>query len=362
MGNEFGNISWGHAISRDLYHWEHLPVALAATDGKMIFSGCVVFDEQNTFGHEKGAALVAIYTEHLFQNETQYSQSIAFATSHDEGLTWDMSYKERLQHNRSNDFRDPKVFWYAPQRKWVMLLALSLEYKIEFYESHNLRDWQYTGCFTAKAPCHNSWECPDLFSLKDESGIEKWVLTLSGDHPNGKDWGMFYFLGDFDGKTFHTSMPHQWLDFGADFYAGITFEGMSEKVLLAWCGNWAYVKDIATSGHLGRMSSPRKLELKDKVLFQEVLHQERSDQGPSPCVFNGPISKPLNLTLEDKVNIIIARNGISIDRSKSPLFAKLKDHQQISRPMDITQAQVFFSDHVLEILLNQGSHVFTLTI
>ena len=353
FANEFGHISWGHAVSEDLIYWEHLPVALPASDGKMIYSGCVVFDAQNSFGHPDGPALVAIYTEHSFKSEADYHQKIALATSHDEGLTWDMSHTERLDHPEHSDFRDPKVFWYAPEQKWVMIVAISLEYSLLFYESKNLKDWTETGSFTAATPKNHSWECPDLFTLTDEvTGKEKWVLTLSGDHPDGKGWGMYYFVGHFDGKAFHTDPPHKWLDYGHDFYAGITFEGLADKVLLGWCGNWAYAQDMPGHGMTSMMSLARKLSLRNGSLFQSVY-----PEGIAEPVFEGKITKAHHFSYNSRQGSIlvnISPSHISVDRSGSRAFSGHPNYQKLDYAFSITQATIYQQPGIVEVFLNQG--------
>ena len=359
--NEFGNIGWGHAISEDLFHWEHLPIALPASEGKMIFSGCMVSDEQNCFAHPDGPALVAIYTEHLYESEEIYEQKIAYATSHDEGMTWDMSHPERLAHPNSKDFRDPKVFWYAPEEKWVMLVALSLEYRLEFYESKDLKNWTKTSEFTAPAPKNHSWECPDLFPLTDENGEEKWVLTLSGDHPDGQGWGMYYFTGAFDGSSFSSKEEHQWLDHGHDFYAGITFEGTEDQIMLAWCGNWAYAQKLANTAWVGKMSQPRKLSVREGRLCQSPYlppHVLRNSM-----VFEGKITREESWQLSkadgSSLKLLISPDKITLDRTESKLLSSHTELLHLDYDLEIQTAALYRHDDLVEVFLNEGAFVIT---
>ncbi len=359
-GKEFGNISWGHAKSEDLINWEHLPIALQATEGKMIFSGSVVFDKQNTLNHPSGPSLVAFYTEHLFESEDKYSQSIAMAVSHDSGLTWNMDDPFTLKHNQSNDFRDPKVFWYEEEKKWVMLVALSLEYRIEFYESKNLKDWRLTGSFTSSGPNKNTWECPDLFPLLNELGHQQWVLTLSGDHPDGKGWGMFYFVGDFNGKQFECSHNYEWLDYGHDFYAGITFEGLSDRVMLGWCGNWAYAKDTIPKSS-SNLSLPRRLSLKENRLRQKIALDSHLLE--DLIIHQSEPIDHLKFTIANKkgepIDIELSPKNIIIDRSESQLYSTLKTYNQLSYQIDIQEISIYQDNDILEIFINDGEFVIT---
>ena len=368
FANEFGNISWGHAVSEDLQHWEHWPLALPASEGKMIYSGCVVYDESNSLAHPKGPALVALYTEHLYESEELYSQSIRIATSHDEGMTWDMSHPEKLT-GPENDFRDPKVFWHKPSGKWVMVVALPKKYRVLFYTSLDLRHWQKTGEFTAAAPKGQFWECPDLFPLNDENGNERWVLTLSGANPDEQTWGMFYFTGDFDGKAFTPTNPPlvspsgdakeledvKWLNYGHDFYAGITFEGTKERIMLAWTGNWAYAMQVPNQGWKSLMSLPRKLSLKNGKLVQSPITSEDIK------VFDGPISEEKSFRFEVEGNrsieLLISPEQINLKREGTNLGGD--KHKELSYSFAIEHAKVYAEEGILEVFLNGGEWVLT---
>ena len=146
FGDTWGHMSWGHAVSRDLVRWKHLPVALAEENGVMIFSGSAVVDHNNTSGlcrnddpNDK-SCLVAIYTGHT---ETNQSQNIA--VSNDRGRTWTKYRGNPVLDIGYKDFRDPKVFWHEPTKTWVMVVALAQERKVRFYGSRNLREWQRLG-------------------------------------------------------------------------------------------------------------------------------------------------------------------------------------------------------------------------
>ena len=139
FGNIWGHMSWGHAVSKDLVKWEHLPLALAEENDVMIFSGSTVVDWNNSsgLGIDNKPPLIAIYTGHEEENKKQY-QSIAY--SNDKGRTWTKYDQNPVLDVDMKDFRDPKVFWYAPEEKWVMVVALSLERKLHLYSSKNLKE------------------------------------------------------------------------------------------------------------------------------------------------------------------------------------------------------------------------------
>ena len=120
---EWENMSWGHAVSKDLIHWEELPVVLLPDTLGAIFSGTAVIDYKNTsgFGRDGIPPMIAIYTAHSSDNERQ-----CIAYSLDKGRTF-TKYKgnpvidSKAKWN-STDLRDPKVFWYEPSGHWVLVL------------------------------------------------------------------------------------------------------------------------------------------------------------------------------------------------------------------------------------------------
>lgn len=207
FGDRWGHMSWGHAVSRDLVHWEELPVALAEADGIMIFSGSAVVDWQNTsgFGRDGQPPLVAIYSGHYTGRPLQ-NQQIAYST--DRGRTWTKYAGNPVLDVGMADFRDPKVMWHAPTARWIMTVALPAEHKVHFYASPNLKEWKYSGEFGPAGAVDGIWECPDLFPLVTSTGETKWVLivNLNPGGPAGGS-GCQYFVGEFDGQRFQADPP-----------------------------------------------------------------------------------------------------------------------------------------------------------
>ncbi len=219
FGDRWGHMSWGHAVSRDLVHWEHLPVALFEEGGVMIFSGSAVVDWRNTsgFGRPGRPPLVAIYTGHHTDKPRQ-NQHIAWSL--DRGRTWTKYAGNPVLDIGEADFRDPKVFWHAPTRRWVMVVAWPVQRKVRFYASPNLKEWTHLSDFGPAGSTAGIWECPDLFPLpvqRDRPGdpressraerpasrTSRWVLIVnvgSGAPAGGS--GCQYFVGDFDGTRF----------------------------------------------------------------------------------------------------------------------------------------------------------------
>ena len=258
-GSKWGNMNWGHAISKDLVNWEHRPVAIAPDALGTIFSGSAVVDHNNTAGFGAGA-IIAIYT----QNSDRQVQSIAYST--DNGRTFTKYENNPVLVSEARDFRDPKVFWYEATKRWIMVLAVGQEMQI--FSSPNLKDWAFESSFGEGYGAHgNVWECPDLFELPVEGTNEKkWVLLCSlGDGPFG-DSATQYFIGSFDGKKFSCdNQPNvtKWMDWGKDHYATVTWSNApaGRAIALAWMSNWQYANDVPTRQYRSANSVPRDLSL-----------------------------------------------------------------------------------------------------
>jgi sucrose-6-phosphate hydrolase SacC (GH32 family) len=204
FGNQWGHMSWGHAVSPDMVHWKHLPLALPEADGVMIFSGSAVVDWNNSSGFGKNGKppMVAIYTGCRADSDGVQFECIAY--SNDKGRTWTKYAGNPVINRNSKDFRDPKVQWYAPTKSWIMTVSLSAEHKVCFYGSQNLKDWTLLSQFGPAGATGGVWECPDLFELPVPGTNEKrWVLAVNinpGSIAGGS--GGQYFIGQFDGKKF----------------------------------------------------------------------------------------------------------------------------------------------------------------
>jgi fructan beta-fructosidase len=287
-----GSIGWGHAISRDLIHWEHLPIAIPFADGVMAFSGSAVVDHHNSsgFGVNGKPPLVLIFTGHIDAKQIQ-DQRLAF--SNDLGRTWTIYEGNPVLDIGQKNFRDPKVFWHAPSKRWVMLLALANDCKLQFYGSSSLRDWTHLSDWGPYSSHEWNWEVPELFELpvleantdgsSDLIGETRWVLKVDvgTGGPFGGSAGM-YFLGRFDGERFIADDPNlnletaaNWLDFGKDFYAPITFANLPDDRLiwLGWMNNWQYAAQTPTAPWRGAMSIPRDIELKRFSGGLELIQQ-----------------------------------------------------------------------------------------
>jgi len=278
-GLDHGNISWGHASSVDLLRWDQHAVAIRYDESEQIFSGSVVVDTHNSsaLGRKGIAPMVAIYTS--ARTDDVQAQSLAFSI--DGGESWSKYANNPVLDRGSADFRNPKVFRYEGRSGsyWVLVAVEAVERRVLFYRSDDLIDWTYSSSYGPAGAVGGVWECPDLFPLPldgDESRV-RWVLIISV-NPGGVAGGSGtqYVVGDFDGYRFHADETHpqvdaldpalrglNWLDYGRDCYAGVTFNGTpaDERVLMAWMGNWDYASALPAAQWRGAMTVARRLTL-----------------------------------------------------------------------------------------------------
>ncbi len=255
----WGPMHWGHAVSRDLVTWKHLPIALEPDALGTIFSGSAIIDEHNTadFGRD---ALIAVYTS---AGGVQQAQSVA--ASLDGGRTFTKYTGNPVLPYNTNyrDFRDPKVFWHDATSKWIMALATGGT--ISLYGSPDLKEWEKLSEFGEGVGAHYGvWECPDLFPLEWNGGT-KWVLLVSlGSIPN-VGTATQYFIGDFDGTTFCAdNLPYPlWIDYGRDNYAGVTWNNTPDgrRLFIGWMSNWYYANNVPSVKFRGAMTLVRELSL-----------------------------------------------------------------------------------------------------
>lgn len=276
----WGPMHWGHAVSRNLVHWEHLPIALSPDELGMIFSGSAVIDWHNTAGFGKDA-MVAIFTHHDPESLRQ-SQSLAYSL--DCGRSWTKYSGNPVVEPLPGitDFRDPKVIWYDAgdgSGHWVMALAVGTA--VDFYTSANLIEWEMSGRFGyGYGSTAGVWETPDFFKLTVKNGSTTyWVLSvgvIEGGPAGGS--GTQYFVGNFDGKNFTAHYEREtvlWADHGADFYAVQAWNNMPDgrRVWLAWMNNWQYGLHTPVTTWRGTMTLPREVGLVETASGPRLLQR-----------------------------------------------------------------------------------------
>jgi len=294
VGEGWGNMSWGHATSTDLFDWTEQPLAIGQTfddrgrNVEDVFSGSVVVDHGNTsgFGSLDAPPLVAVYTSAytLFHPDRAGLQAQSLAYSNDSGATWTSYRGNPVVDRGSTEFRDPKVFRYHGEEPgeewWIMVAVEAVDRQVVVYRSGNLRDWEHVSTFGPAGAVGGVWECPDLFELPVDGDprTTRWVLVVSV-NPGGVagGGGVQYFVGDFDGTTFvpqPTTGP-SWVDWGRDHYAAVSFNEVADgrRIMIAWMCDWTYAADLPITPWRSHMSLPRQVSLSDATDSVELRQQ-----------------------------------------------------------------------------------------
>ena len=267
-GSKWGNMHWGHSVSKDLVHWTHEQPAIARDTMGHIFSGSCVVDHNNTAGFGKDA-IIAFYTSHknLPGNHQRQQQCIAYSLDNGRTYTKYEGNPVLTPFDGLENFRAPKVFWYAPQNKWVMIV--SADKNMRFYESKDLKKWSYMSEWGAGyGPQPNQFECPDFFEMAVDGNAQqkKWVMIVNinpGFAYGGS--GTMYFVGQFDGHKFTCdTAPNdvKWLDWGKDHYATVTYSNTPGRIIaMPWMSNWQYANLTPTQQFRSQNALPRELKL-----------------------------------------------------------------------------------------------------
>ena len=399
----WGPMHWGHAVSEDLLHWEHLPVALYPDELGCIFSGSCVLDRANVsgLGSIENPPLIAVYTNHRISDHLE-QQSIAYSLDYEH---FEKYYGNPVIPNKGKpDFRDPKVFFNPVKNCYSLVLAAGS--RVEFYSSENLKDWKKTGDF--EAGIHGLGgicECPDCFPLMTEEG-EKWILIISMILPPeqvGKDKDCFhrmshitqYYVGTFDGNTFHDTecsalplLP----DYGTDNYAAVTFQNLEEKVMLGWADNWDYAAQAPTDadGFRGQMTLAREMKLVktaqgyrlafsflgldslkasafplfpgDNRLHTQTFGLKTTVNGPGKITFLNNTGESVEIEVTEEEIIVDRRHGGQTGFQK----AYDSDCYGITRAPRLCQntsiMEIVFDRCILEVLADDGMTPFTVSV
>ena len=259
-GSLWGNMTWGHAVTKDFVHWTHLKPAIFRNELGDVFSGSAIVDKDNVSGFGVGT-IIAMYTS----AGTNQTQSIAYST--DNGRTFKIYEKNPVITADIVDFRDPKMFFDQQTNEWKVIIASGQE--VRFYASKNLKDWTYESSFGKEYGNHEGvWECPDLLRIKVAGSNEEKDVLILNINPGGPFGGSAtqYFIGHFDGHRFICeSKPEttQWMDYGKDHYATVTWSNAPDnrKIALAWMSNWQYANAVPTQQFRSANSVPRELSI-----------------------------------------------------------------------------------------------------
>lgn len=372
FGEDWGHMSWGHAVSPDLAQWQELEPALLEADGTMIYSGSAVIDRANSGGFGDDA-MVAIYTgaRNAPTPELPSHQFQCLASSEDDGRHWTKFPGNPVIDRNVADFRDPNVFWHTATGRWIMTVVLSDVNRALIYGSTDLKDWhELSDIPTSGAPGH-LWECPLLIELPVEgSGERRWLFKVDV-FSGAPGSGALYLTGQFDGTRFTADGPWQLADHGSDFYAAIAWheprDAQGRPCWIGWMGNHAHQKHLPPQGWRGAMSLPRRMALRREGAAYRLV------QAIEPAIaarFATPAGLSLGLdvrTIPSAVRLtipgatdpwmieIVGEEGRLLLLSRDGDTLKLQRKDPVTSVLDLASEVVLGANEPIELWLDTGS-------
>ena len=361
-GSKWGNMHWGHVISKDLVHWTQLDPAIVRDNYGQIFSGSSIVARipegagtDDPFKAEtlvpgngtEGDFIASYYTSDNWRMPRELQEQQSYAVSMDGGRTYRKFGAPVLHSDGRRDFRDPKLFWYEPKQQWYMIVSADNE--MQFYSSKDLRAWTYVSAFgDGYGVQPRQFECPDFFPLNVDGDPkkQKWVMIVN---VNPGCWfggsASQYFVGDFDGEKFVCDSPKEtvkWLDWGKDHYAAVTFanEPKGRIVSIPWMSNWQYANDLPTRQYRSQMGMPREL------FAYSVKGSKEIYVGQKPVEEMNVLLQPATISVEAnsvKLGNTEAQVMIEMDVKNGSTFTLSNDKDEL----------VFFSVNAGRILMDR---------
>ena len=240
----WGNMTWGHAVSRDLLHWEHRPPAIHPDERGTIFSGSGIVDRENRSGLKSGAEdpILLFYTS--APDAAPFTQCLAY--SNDGGRTFEKYGKNPIVPNILGANRDPKVIWCEELNAYVMALYLD-QHTYQLLTSGNLLDWTPL----QRIELEGDAECPDFYPLNanGDPSRRKWILSGASMH---------YIVGDIVNGAFRPCQEARMLNYGGIHYAGQSYSGTERRLMMTWQRDTHF----GSAPLCGQMSLPYEMQLR----------------------------------------------------------------------------------------------------
>lgn len=363
-GSEWGNMHWGHAVSKDLVHWEEVGEALYPDKYGPVYSGSGVVDKNNTsgFGTKENPPMVVSFT-----SSDAWIQGIAYSTDGRNFTHMDHPAVEKITDGN----RDPKIIWYEPQKKWIMVLWVEKENRlntIHFFSSKNLKDWQLTSVLEGGiGDDRYMFECPDFYELPVEgkNGEKKWVLNAA----NGE-----YAIGTFDGETFKPEESRLKSVQTNDYYAAQTFtnDPQGRKIEIGWFrtktntapGN-NFNQSMSIPMNLRLLQTPEGIRLSRKPVeeFKELRSKAYTqknlllgnDLTEVTLKKSGPVEIQTEIDLQNAENISFEIKGVNIQYDAKNSTLQVADRKASLVSSDkILKLSIYLDRTGLEIFSKNG--------
>lgn len=360
-GWNWGNMHWGHAVSPDMVHWKELPIAIYPhVPGDWVFSGGAAVDDANTSGWKSGTGslIVAAFTS------TGRGQCVVY--SNDRGRTFREFEGNPVITNATGANRDPRPFWYAPGKHWVIAVYDEFDKRknIAFHTSPDLKSW------TFQSRIEGFYECPDIFELP-VGGKKRWVLTSANSD---------YMVGQFDGKKFTPETAKLKGNFGSGFYAAQTFsnEPRGRVVQIGWfqtaTPGMPFNQSMSLPMELGlrataegpRMTRTPVKELESlrvKAHRRGMLTLNPGDENPMAAARGELLEVRATFSAEPKAQAAFKVRGVPIVYSAEKGELTVNYRKMAAPEIDGCQKLVIYADRTsIEVLAGDGLIYFPLPI
>lgn len=367
----WGNMYWGHAASRDLIHWTHLPIALKPQQE-------ILEDESKIGGAFSGSAceqngeLKLFFTRDLEYRNLKKKNKQSQATISSKDCIRFENEEEVIPafsiEGASENFRDPKItrlngFWY-------MVLGSQIHKKaaILLYKSEDLKTWEYLHPLIMEDnESIEAFECPDFFYLDGKYVITGAWMSYKDDY--GRFNPMRYYIGSFEREKF-TIETEGFCDFGCDYYASQTFYGCSRRISISWIPDWKMHQKEYPYGCKGSLSIPRELHIVNGTLHQSpipeiytLMHQELAFvKNEDVCLeriegnsfyakaeFTGETDFEILFARRDSRKFLLKKTGNEIE-----IIGAKEDARYITHISELTALEIFVDRRIVEIFLNNG--------
>lgn len=376
---KWGRMYWGHAASRDLIHWKHLPFALdpqkEVLESELLTGGAF---SGSAISMEDGIRLFFTRDVEQIGDSGSIRQSQATAWSRDGvsfGEEQEILPALSLQGTDVN-FRDPKVFLL--DGKWYMALAANYCGKAAalLYSSGDLRQWTFTGpLLQLEDPDIPSLECPDFFPLGDDYVLLVSVMDVKVQY--GAKQPVNYYVGEWKGEKFRASCEGV-CDFGENFYAAQTFEHAGRRILFGWICDWQKEHEIEKHGAYGSMTIPRVLSTKEHRLYQtpasevynllgEILVEKEQCARVELEIPGNSYYSSISFSEETSFEILLAEDGedflklVGCDGVLELISTRTGNRpvKFVAKTKRIRKIEIFMDRRVVEIYVNDGEAVGT---
>ncbi len=392
--DQWGHMSWGHAVSDDLLDWRELPVAIEENARHMIYSGSAVIGPDQT--------IIAAYTGAGRGQPESQAQFLVEST--DGGMTFAPPGQAAIDEH-APDFRDPKLFWHAPTSHWIMVSVRADSSYAVIYHSPDLERWSELSRIGPFELPGTVWECPDLMEIPVEGGGSRWLFKVDLLHvdPAHSGSGAIALSGEFDGRQFTPDcavsgeLTWQWVDQGRDFYAAVGWNGGppgdQNRYWIGWMGNHRYQKQLPATDWRGAMSMARSLSFRRcksgwRLIQRPVAPDWRQLAWTNSAPIILPHAKPLEIAAamprtlhiraqfkygrsalliasgQSRLRVIfdVAAGRLEVDRSDTGVLPEDKDYcRMMSCAWTMTgcAVDIWLDDHSIEIFADDGTAVMT---